>query len=148
VWLQGDELGAKRAEPVPLDRRAIMDANVMAIDPAEIPEGLAEYGHAARNLRIGFRQSHQHADVAEPPDGLPERGHWPKHHGAGQQSEYLTASHAIHLAMGTELSASALFDREGPLRVCRKSPVAARGSIAQRFDCCHRACGGWHCKSS
>src|SRR6267154_5311986 len=93
--LQSDEFVAKQAEPIGLDCRAIMDANVIAFDPAEILEGLAEYCKAARHLRIGFRQSQQYADIAQPPDGLPDRYRWPRRHGAGQKSKYLAASHAI-----------------------------------------------------
>jgi hypothetical protein len=72
-----------------------MDANVMALDPAEVLEGLAEYCNAVRNLRIGFRQSHQHADITEPPQWLPETHRWLKRYRASQQNKYLAASHAI-----------------------------------------------------
>src|SRR5262249_6373440 len=130
---QGHELVAKHAEPVDLDCRAIMDANVMALDPAKILEGLAEYCNAARNLRIGFRQSYQYADIAEPPDGLRDYPRRPRRHGAGQQRKYLAASHAITSLWPPGSTRAPCLSARAALS-CRKAILPAADSTANHPD--------------
>src|SRR5262249_13472188 len=74
---------------------AIIDSEVASIRPAELLKALPKYSHAGADIRIAFRNRHQHADMTNSLRLLRARREWPRRRRAAETNNDLASIHSI-----------------------------------------------------
>src|SRR5262245_14314919 len=95
---------------------AILNREVMSLDPSQLPEAIFKRDHARLCLRIVGDKTHQHADPPHPL-GLRPRRERPRRRRAADEGDELAAVHSI--ASSTLASSCGGTSMPSALAVCR-----------------------------